>query len=574
METLDDDVSRLRELFDISVSGLSITNEHDAARVLAAYPSSAHATDRFFDLLITTENTGLTVGSVRALENHFFLADVIDGSSRPIAETLCNIAACLPGVVQPNGERVPSGPIRPGQPECPRVPAFVKLLNNSDAWREAILIGRALSALGRFPCSNARTKAVAEAATRLKQRGYSFTIASGRVQIQGTEVEAIVAAIERNVAALGGLNALLNVLGLAGELYPYAYEQFLFGRSYAKGLGERAPTIPIGLLYNLAVKLPLQPPVASDPSGAWSAALALARDFVAALDLEPYTHFAFLGMDGPRLESGLRQVAHYASDCFLFRQWHFSFTPEFLAHFFGDTFDVNLKEKFGWTLADAIDLARCLNKLAVVTPTVIPIDALILAGMDRNTVMAMLPQFAHHECEVNQNYRSPFDATGPDIIFKPLILFRKQFLVIPTASTIGPALFEATFAATITVSSNQAISDLRGGGTERLTKHVFSKRGLHPTFENAKYDLGPVGAGECDFVFEDDQNVVFVECKAKALTRAAMTGAQGEALLDFAGGLFASQAQALRHERILRSAGSIEFVDGLDWIFVIEISCA
>ena len=91
---------------------------------------------------------------------------------------------------------------------------------------------------------------------------------------------------------------------------------------------------------------------------------------------------------------------------------------------------------------------------------------------------------------------------------------------------------------------------------------MFSKRGLHPTFENAKYDLGPVGAGECDFVFEDDQNVVFVECKAKALTRAAMTGAQGEALLDFAGGLFASQAQALRHERILRSAGSIEFVDG------------
>jgi hypothetical protein len=41
-----------------------------------------------------------------------------------------------------------------------------------------------------------------------------------------------------------------------------------------------------------------------------------------------------------------------------------------------------------------------------------------------------------------------------------------------------------------------------------------------------------------------------------------MTGTQGDALLDFAGGLFASQAQALRHERILRSAGSIAFLDG------------
>jgi hypothetical protein len=41
-----------------------------------------------------------------------------------------------------------------------------------------------------------------------------------------------------------------------------------------------------------------------------------------------------------------------------------------------------------------------------------------------------------------------------------------------------------------------------------------------------------------------------------------MTGVQGDALLDFAGGLFASQAQALRHERILRSVGEIRFLNG------------
>jgi hypothetical protein len=56
------------------------------------------------------------------------------------------------------------------------VAAFVKSFDHKEAWQEAILIGRAFSALNRFPFSNARAKAVAEAATRLKQLGYVFTI--------------------------------------------------------------------------------------------------------------------------------------------------------------------------------------------------------------------------------------------------------------------------------------------------------------------------------------------------------------------------------------------------------------
>jgi hypothetical protein len=58
-----------------------------------------------------------------------------------------------------------------------------------------------------------------------------------------------------------------------------------------------------------------------------------------------------------------------------------------------------------------------------------------------------------------------------------------------------------------------------------------------------------------------------VECKAKALTRGSMAGIQGDAVLDFAGGMFAAQTQALRHERILRSLGAITFSDGsrLEW---------
>jgi hypothetical protein len=60
---------------------------------------------------------------------------------------------------------------------------------------------------------------------------------------------------------------------------------------------------------------------------------------------------------------------------------------------------------------------------------------------------------------------------------------------------------------------------------------------------------------------------VLAETKAKALTRGAMAGVSGDALIDFGAALLASQAQALRHERLLRTKGSITFEDGrvLDW---------
>ena len=341
----------------------------------------------------------------------------------------------------------------------------------------------------------------------------------------------------------------------------YEYEQILIGRKYASGLGYRPPELPIGLLYNIAVKLPAQGTNVRNAGSFWNKAASLARDFVAMLDIEPYSQFAFLGLNAQALEDGLREVAHF-DHCFSLRQWHLSFTPQFLTVFFGESFDAEMKQRLGWNVADAVKLAQVLNVYAKPGTLVVPIPTLLQPGLDLAVFKSMLPFFAHREGEANKNYRSPFGAAGPDVIFKPLILLKGDRVVLPAASVLGPALFEATFAAWRTIKTDQEIASLRGDAAERLTNYLFAKHGFHPSFKNAIYDLGGQGAGECDLVFEDDENIILVECKAKALTRGAMTGMQGDALLDFAGSLFASQAQALRHERILRSAGSIHFRDG------------
>ena len=560
MQNLDDQVQKLRAIFLNSVTAVPMADEAAANEALKGYQNFQHASDRLFDLLIVLENTGQTVGTVRSLANHFFLANVLDRVSEPIAEALNNIAACLPGIAKPDGKRIPSGPVQPGESPSPQVTVFVRTLNHESAWMEAMLIGRAFTVLKRFPFSKARTKAVADAAIRIKQLGYAFSIRSGRYQISPESIKNIVGDIWKCLHRVGCLNALSNIMQAALETHDYAYEQILFGRKYAGGLGYRPPGLPIGLLYNIAVKLPALGSNIRNAKSFWDKAVCLARDLVAMLDLEPYSQFAFLGLNAQALEDGLREVAHY-DHCFSLRQWHLSFTPHFLTVFFEESFDPDMKERLGWNVADAVRLAQVLKTHARPDTQVVPIPILVASGLDPEVFKSMLPFFAYKEKEANKNYRSPFGAAGPDVIFKPLILLKGDIVVLPAASVLGPALFEATFAALRTIKTNQEVASLRGDAAERLTKYLFEKHGFQPSFENAIYDLGEQGAGECDLVFEDEENIILVECKAKALTRGAMTGMQGDALLDFAGGLFASQAQALRHERILRSEGSIQFLD-------------
>lgn len=561
MQDLDDQAQKLRAIFLDSAAAVPMVDEAAANEALEGYQSLQHASDRLFDLLIVLEDTGQTVDTVRALANHFFLANVLDRVSLPIAEALSNIAACLPGVAKPDGKRIPSRPIQPGELSSPQVTAFVRALDHEAAWLEAMLIGRAFTVLKRFPFSNARTKAVADAATRIKQLGYAFSIRSGRYQIRPEGIENIVGQIWKCLRRLGCINALSHITQAALDVHHYEYEQILFGRKYGRGLGDRPPELPIGLLYNIAVKVPAQGSNERSAEFFWDKAICLARDLVAMLDLEPYSQFAFLGLNAQALEDGLREVAHY-DHCFSLRQWHLSFTPQFLTVFFDKSVDADMKQRLGWNVADAVQLAQVLKAHARPGTQVVPIPRLVEPGFDPGVFKSMLPFFAHREGEANKNYRSPFGAAGPDVIFKPLILLKGNSVVLPAASVLGPAMFEATFAAWKTNKTDQEIARLRGDAAERLTKYLFAKHGFQPSFENAIYDMGDQDAGECDLVFEDEENIILVECKAKALTRGAMTGTQGDALLDFAGGLFASQAQALRHERILRSSGAISFRDG------------
>ncbi|MBX3582462.1 MAG: hypothetical protein KF810_11230, partial [Rhizobiaceae bacterium] len=258
----------------------------------------------------------------------------------------------------------------------------------------------------------------------------------------------------------------------------------------------------------------------------------------------------------------LEEVGLY-DHLFGLRQWSIFVTPLLLEHFFGTSHDSELTAKLGWSASDAVRLSSALVRTVRADPTRIHRTDLLSTGLDIATLDRMLPSFVHPIGQVNRDYASPLAARGADIMFRPLIAGEGGTFVAPAASTVGPACYEVVAGAARVALSPSEVADLVGKGTERAVAGLLRFRGFYPTFEGAKYSEGKAyDAGECDLVLEDEGNILIIECKGKPLTRATMAAEPGAALLDYAGGVIASQVQALQHERLLHDNGEILFDDG------------
>ena len=170
--------------------------------------------------------------------------------------------------------------------------------------------------------------------------------------------------------------------------------------------------------------------------------------------------------------------------------------------------------------------------------------------------------FCHYPNVANREYTSPLAARNANIMFKPILDIGYDKYLVPAGSLAGPAFYEATATALRPLVSRKHVDDMQGKGTERVVSALLDEACFNVTVRGATYRSDDNEDGECDFVVESDSDILFIECKAKALTRESMAGVPGDALLDFAGGMLAAQTQALRHERILRKFGRIQFTEG------------
>ena len=491
--------------------------------------------DRLKEMLTSDKASGFDTHDLRAAAGAFALERAIGVSDREFNVIIEEILPCFGGGTE----------LRPPTDDC---------------WVAAGEIGLGLSKLDCFHLPDQRHEAVSSAAARLVGLGYTLTLENGRVDPAGSGISGIAEAIQGRLERLGLMDSLRSLLGAARHCAVHEFDQYLFGRHYDVVASKAA--IPFGFLLNLVVRVSDRPCISQRPEKDWREAIELARDLVTVIDVQPHNKFWTINIRPRRIEELLKEVGLY-DHLFGFRQWSLCVTPRLLRSLFGDEHDAALTEKCGWSVADAELLSGALVRTIRKEPQRLTRADLMSTGLAGSKLDRMLPYFVHAKGAVNVGYDSPIAAGKADLMFRPLIEGGNGTYVAPSASTLGPACYESVAAAMRDALPKDTVSELVGSGTERSVAALFRFFGMEPSVEGLKYNEGDeTDAGECDLVFEDDDNILLIECKAKPLTRATMGGESFAAVLDYAASVVASQVQALQHERLLRAHGEIRFDDG------------
>src|SRR5690606_12748487 len=127
---------------------------------------------------------------------------------------------------------------------------------------------------------------------------------------------------------------------------------------------------------------------------------------------------------------------------------------------------------------------------------------------------AIFSALCHPPGSANRNYRSPVALPGPDFGFRPLVSIDSDSAFLVDPSICAPAMYEAIVAVLRVVDSGT--QDRIGTAGERLVTRRLQECGV--TSHCGKYHEQGTD-GECDSVVETTGCIVFLEKKAKALTR-------------------------------------------------------
>jgi len=434
-------------------------------------------------------------------------------------------------------------------------------------WSEAIDLGRGLVVLGVSVLAVMNDIAPCRSAKRLVGNGFKLSAVNGQYQFVAGELERATERIKNIFDEIGIVGSLNRITGLIQKYERYAFGMFLFAR--ISSIQPRQPTYPYGFLLNLALRCPMVSVEPRDADTRFAEAADFARDLISSLDLETYFFAEAIFVDPLGIEARLRKTAHF-DHLIGIKQWPAEQTDFLLRSFFEACIvsEKEMTEKLGWCIADALKLWGFIaKKMPQHFSWLTTKKQLARSGIANERLLALLSVLTHPHGTVNIGYVSPesaaYDPSGGQMAFlRPFIALENKSLLIPIPSAAGPAFYEALMGVLFVKYKNEA-NDLLGSGTERIAAALLKKAKFPEPIVNAKYLLRrPTEEGELDLVIETQTHILFLECKAKAPTRDTMAGGSVEALLDYSAAILEGQIQALRHERILRERGTIEFLEG------------
>ena len=412
---------------------------------------------------------------------------------------------------------------------------------------------------------HARDFQVAEAARTLRDAGFSIRLEPGWLGLEETAETALVAAIEKLSAAMGGINVARRIFNEISPHYDADQQRYHVVRRISM-MGGGRPQMPWGYLIQLAAKHAQGSKPYKNNDDQWRMLCRLSQAYAAIIDVQPYAPTIYGTMDATGLVPYLQEMAIYDT---LFRIPQMRPTDVVkIARGMFSWLDTSLPTKGGWSIDHVLEIiGYLLHPGRNVRGPIFVTESDIwrsCTNIPRAIVTQILSEVLSHPLSgANQKFSRPTDApipedpnfknTGYDFFLRPLLRMSNQQFALLDCSVCAPACLEALL--TPLRAEMKGLDDKIGMAVERFIEAEFASHGM--PIGGGDYDVGG-NHGECDLVIEVPETVIFSEVKKKTLTRRAKAGSDAHLLVDLANSLLAAQVQAGWHEVRLRKHGHLD----------------
>lgn len=421
--------------------------------------------------------------------------------------------------------------------------------------------------------SSTRAQVLSRSILGLRRMGYELAVGEGGLaRMTDIEKTRLQMRIDCESRLIGGRTLLWIVLNVISGKYSKVTERFNLGRNFRSADDHADPHHPWAFAYQLALKNIDIPRASGEAIKDTDQFFDLLRFAVGILDLED----GLLGLVFEQqrdvllftqrsLQFDLNFVLTQANSrhVALFLDWVLNW-PQFRDQNSGSIYPHDVAKVAAYLLnaapAGHVHMERiwpvCVAKAVDVSPST------------AEKILTMV--FSHKLGSINRNLHYPMCETDVTSAFRPLLrssssivqgaVFEKLPRSTASRAVMNASLrwIEETWKKKIkSKSGDEGFNEELGKALEAFVLGQFRLRRVLAT--HGKYKAGK-DDGECDIVVETETHVVFVEIKAKQLTREARSYDTNKAVVDLAAAVAFPLAQAMEHHAHLIKRGVLELV--------------
>lgn len=435
------------------------------------------------------------------------------------------------------------------------------LKNVIDPWRESVqLILRNqqlfLSFVEPSRVFPARTIALANHMKTLRGCGYVVEILDGKPSLSTETLMQITTEINVLCKLIGGPTLVYNVLEFISNTYDPVQQRYHLVRQLSTNASNNHASPPWGLLLQLGGRQGLTESESDHIHERMNKLIRLLTAIVGLDGFEPSSVFDMLQQSDLTLIDFLQRAVTY-DVLYSLNQ----IRPADAARICHGVFDEWIELRNATQVKDVLRIADAIWAVSTPqTPFAFKAEQLVnRTGLSAGEI-ARCSEEILVQAPVGL-LTLPLKSDSLDSSKKPLIRLKDGGFCMIEKSICASSFLEAIFLA---VRSSGKKFDI-GPISEKFLLKVLAEAGVKCTagyYKLHKSAWDSAQQGECDVVIETKEEILFLELKAKSLTRAAQAGDTHKLVDDLTGSLIDAHCQALKHELRLRTYGQLDFLNG------------